>query len=108
KATRLPEQWQRALTEEDTNINLDVLDSYNDVFIGAVKRFQLQPGQAPKECVVVVIRGPMALATGQFGPGWVEVRHNWTDAMIASRIQDGIEALSQFCPREKIQVLRYP
>ncbi len=76
--------------------------------IGAVKRFQLQPGTVPKVCVVFVIRGPMALAVGLFGPGWVEERHNWTDAMIASRIQDGIDLLSQVCDRDKIQVIRVP
>src|SRR5262249_50218601 len=75
KPTREPEQWGHALTEEDTFINLDVLATSDDVFIGAVKRFQMHPGEAPKDCVVFIIRGPMALATGFFGPGWVEIRH---------------------------------
>ncbi len=103
-----PDQWGSELTATDNHIELDVLETSDDLFIGAVKRFQLQPGEAPKDCVVFVIRGPMALAVGLFGPGWVERRYNMTDAMIATRIQDGIDLLSQYCNKEKIQVMRVP
>lgn len=50
----------------------------------------------------------MALALGVFGPGWIEVRHDLSEAAIASRLQDGVDALSQYCDKDKIQVLRFP
>ena len=100
--------WQSSLTEADAHIEMDVLHSEDEVIIGALKRFQLVPGQVPTECAVFVIRGPIALAIGLFGPGWVERRDNMTDAQVEQRLQEGVDALSQYCDRDKIKIMRVP
>jgi hypothetical protein len=108
KPSPTPIRWESTLTADDAHIELDVLKTSDEIIIGAVKRFQLQPGQVPTECAVFTIRGPMALEIGLFGPGVVERSSNMTDAMIAQRIQDGIELLSQYCDKEKIKIVRVP
>jgi hypothetical protein len=100
--------WDTILHEDDGRVEIDVLQNSDELIIGAVKRFQLQAGTVPTDCAVFVIRGPMALTIGLFGPGWVERRYNMTEAAVASRIQDGINMLSKYCDKDKIQVVRVP
>src|SRR5262249_15637824 len=101
-------RWATRLDPGENRVEMIVLQTSDDVKMGTVKWFQLQPVQAPQECVVFAIRGPMALMLGLFGPGWAEEHNGWTDAMISTRLQEGIDLLSQYCERDKIRVVRVP